>query len=94
MTTKLPRLAIGTDSSGGLPSASATVITRVSDETHPPLAVGVLDGAKMVGAGRSYLYELMGNGELPFVRLGKRRLLLITDLADLLQRHRSGDAVR
>jgi excisionase family DNA binding protein len=38
-------------------------------------SMSVLDAAKFLGVGRSYLYNAMERGELRYVRLGRRRLI-------------------
>lgn len=40
-----------------------------------PLLIGVQEGVRLTGLGRSRLYELMADGEIPFVHVGKRRLI-------------------
>jgi excisionase family DNA binding protein len=51
------------------------------------LAYTVAEAAAASGIGRTTLYGLMGSGELPFVKLGKRTLVRHTDLEKLLQSH-------
>ena len=60
----------------------------VADETAHPLAVSILDGSKLTNLGRSTLYELMAGGELPYVQIRGRRILLVDDLTTLLRRYR------
>ena len=40
------------------------------------LAVKPEEAAKMLGIGRSLIYEMIKTGEIPAVRLGARRLLV------------------
>ena len=40
-----------------------------------PLLCSVLECARLLGIGRSRTYELMNEGELTSVKLGKRRLI-------------------
>ena len=59
------------------------------------LSVSVDDAAEMTGLSRSTLYEFMDlrkGGTLPFVKLGGRRLILVSDLLALLAAHRSEPA--
>jgi excisionase family DNA binding protein len=56
------------------------------------LSVSVDDAAEMTGVSRSSLYERMQGGELPFIKLGVRRLILVSDLIALLAAHRSAPA--
>jgi excisionase family DNA binding protein len=58
------------------------------DAAANPLAVSIQDGSKRTNLGRSTLYELMAAGELPYVQIRGRRLLLVDDLAALLRRYR------
>jgi excisionase family DNA binding protein len=41
----------------------------------------------MLGIGRTHLYELMNNGSLRSVRLGKRRLIPIEAIRECLAAH-------
>ena len=45
-----------------------------------PLAVSVVDASKRAGVGRSTLYQAMKHGELPFLKIGARRLVLVETL--------------
>ena len=63
---------------------------------NPPmrgrLSVSVEDAADMIGVSRSNLYERMQAGQLPYIKLGTRRLVLVSDLLALLAAHRSPPA--
>ncbi len=52
-----------------------------------PLAVSPIAAARMLGIGRTHLYELMNNGSLRSVRLGKRRLIPIEAIRECLAAH-------
>ncbi|MEM9611663.1 MAG: helix-turn-helix domain-containing protein [Actinomycetota bacterium] len=43
--------------------------------TEPALLYSVPDAAKLLGIGRSQLYELMTAGRVQYVKLGTRRLI-------------------
>jgi excisionase family DNA binding protein len=45
-----------------------------------PIAFSVADAAQRAGLSRSFLYEQMQVGRLPFLKAGKRRLILDADL--------------
>tara|TARA_R110000787_G_scaffold11002_19_gene36643 strand:- start:5135 stop:5326 length:192 start_codon:yes stop_codon:yes gene_type:complete len=45
-----------------------------------PIAISPGEAARLVGLGRTKLYEVMGAGELPFVKIGTRRLIRMADL--------------
>jgi len=55
-----------------------------------PLCVRISIAAKMLGIGRSKLYELIGAGELETVKLGKSRLIVTRSIHDLIVRNRQG----
>ncbi|MSP82581.1 MAG: DNA-binding protein [Alphaproteobacteria bacterium] len=50
----------------------------------PRLALCINDAAAAVGVSRATLYVLMADGRLPFVKLGKRRLVRTADLHAML----------
>jgi excisionase family DNA binding protein len=82
------------------PPLDVTAAEAAADETGRPdtpantLAVSVQDGSKITNLGRSTLYELMAGGELPYVQIRGRRVLLVDDLAALLRRHHRTAASR
>jgi excisionase family DNA binding protein len=45
-----------------------------------PIAYTIEDAAKVVGIGRTKLYEAIKKGELPYKKLGRRTLILAADL--------------
>ena len=49
-----------------------------------PLAVSMADAANMIGVSRSRMYELDGEGRVRTVHVGKRRLVLVSSLRELL----------
>lgn len=51
-----------------------------------PLLISVKEACRQTGLGRSYMYELMGAGEIAFVHVGKRRLILYAALRRWAQR--------
>ncbi|MGH9121503.1 MAG: helix-turn-helix domain-containing protein [Acidimicrobiales bacterium] len=46
----------------------------------PPLAVSARDAATFIGVGHDAIYALMRQGRLRSVRLGRRRLIPLTEL--------------
>lgn len=60
------------------PDVSPARMRRVSGP--PPLAVGVLDAARMLGLGLTSLYALFRTGDLVARKSGKRTLVLVVDL--------------
>ncbi|MGO9427687.1 helix-turn-helix domain-containing protein [Rhodoblastus sp.] len=55
-----------------------------TNDTLRPLAYRVNDAAKVIGLGRSTLYEMMKEGTLRFVKRGNRRLIPADALMALL----------
>lgn len=51
-----------------------------------PLSVSVEDAARLVGHSRSGIYEVIAQGELKAFKLGKRRLILVTELKAWIER--------
>ena len=49
-----------------------------------PLTVSVADAGRIVGLGKTKLYELIGQGELDAVRIGKRTLIKTASLKRLV----------
>lgn len=66
--------------------------TKPSTSQRDALALSVDDAARQSGLGRTTLYELMQAGQLPFAKIGARRLILVDDLRALLAAHRSDAA--
>lgn len=59
--------------------------------THPspdPICVRVNDAARMIGVGRTKLYELIAAGEVERVKLGKATRITTASLHDLIRRQR------
>ncbi|MBN3965826.1 helix-turn-helix domain-containing protein [Pseudomonas gregormendelii] len=55
-------------------------------EQISPLSVSVEDAARIVGFSRSGIYELIASGELRAFKLGRRRLILMTELKTWIER--------
>jgi excisionase family DNA binding protein len=49
-------------------------------ENLTPLAVPVQDAARLIGCGRSKIYELIKAKELPLIKLGRRSLISVETL--------------
>ena len=64
-----------------------TNVIQVTADLSIREGVGLL-WKEITNLGRSTLYELMAAGELPFVQIRGRRLLLVDDLTALLRRFR------
>ena len=51
-----------------------------------PICVRVHDAARMIGIGRTKLYELIATGELETVKIGKATRVTTASLHDLVRR--------
>ncbi len=54
-----------------------------------PICVRVNDAARMIGVGRTKLYELISSGELETVKIGKATRITTASLHRLVERHRA-----
>ena len=50
--------------------------------TVDPILVPVNDGARIIGLGRSKFYELVAEGRLPLVKIGRRSLVSLVALQE------------
>ncbi|MCW8275556.1 helix-turn-helix domain-containing protein [Pseudomonas sp. PCH199] len=55
-------------------------------ETVPSLSVSVEEAARLTSHSRSGIYEVIGSGELKAFKLGRRRLILMTELKAWIER--------
>lgn len=53
-----------------------------------PLCVKVNDAARMIGVGRTKLYELIASGEIEAIKLGKSTRIMTASLHELVMRQR------
>jgi excisionase family DNA binding protein len=53
-----------------------------------PLSVRISTAVKMIGIGRSKIYELIQEGEIEIVKIGSATLIPVTSLERLLERKR------
>lgn len=53
-----------------------------------PICVRVNEAARMIGVGRTKLYELIAAGEVETVKLGKATRITTASLHDLVRRQR------
>ena len=51
-----------------------------------PLLVSVQQAARMLGIGRTSIYQLINSGELQTMKLGRRRLITIESLRRVTER--------
>jgi excisionase family DNA binding protein len=55
-------------------------------EQIAPLSVSVEEAARIVGFSRSGIYEQIASGTLKAFKLGRRRLILMTELKSWIER--------
>ncbi|GGD60789.1 helix-turn-helix domain-containing protein [Croceicoccus mobilis] len=53
-----------------------------------PICIRINDAARMIGIGRTKLYELIANGELETVKIGKATRITTASLHGLIDRQR------
>ena len=54
-----------------------------------PICVRINEAARMIGIGRTKLYELISSGELETVKIGKATRITTASLRRLVERHRA-----
>ena len=50
------------------------------------LTVSISEACRMLGIGRTTLYQLIGSGRLKTIRIGRRRLVVFTSMRMLIAR--------
>ena len=55
-------------------------------ESVNPLSVSVEEAARLTGHSRSGIYEVIASGDLKAFKLGRRRLILVTELKAWIER--------
>ncbi|MEZ5695299.1 MAG: helix-turn-helix domain-containing protein [Sphingomonadaceae bacterium] len=62
----------------------------MSGQQHvEPLCVKVNDAARMIGVGRTKLYELISSGEIETIKIGKATRITTESLHRLVERRRA-----
>lgn len=56
-----------------------------------PICVRINDAARMIGVGRTKLYELISSGELEAVKIGKATRVTTVSLNELVKRRSATD---
>lgn len=59
--------------------------TANTQSPQTPLSYSIPDAARAIGVGRSTIYQLLNDGRLQSVHVGKRRLILADSLKALVQ---------
>ena len=50
-----------------------------------PLAVAITEGARIVGRGRSKFYQLINEGQIPSIKLGRKSLVPVVALRAFIE---------
>ncbi len=50
--------------------------------------ITVVEAAEIIGLSRSKVYELLAEGHLPSIRIGRTRRINVTDLDAFIEQHR------
>jgi excisionase family DNA binding protein len=66
-----------------------TVIEKSSEPCDHRLVYTVAEAAVLLGISRAFAYELVARGELPVIRLGRRRLVPKVALVALIEADQS-----
>jgi excisionase family DNA binding protein len=56
----------------------------MNEETMENITVSINDAAKALGVGRSKIYQLIRSGDLNFVKIGRRSLITVTSIRELV----------
>ena len=67
---------------------------EVNSTQSNALAVSVPRAAALSGISRSRLYQFMGDGNLSYLKIGSRRLILEADLRHFLERYRISESIQ
>jgi excisionase family DNA binding protein len=62
--------------------------------TAIPQLLTIVDAARLLGISRSKLYELLADGELPSVRIGRTRRISTSDLEEFVVAHTDREPTR
>lgn len=57
--------------------------------TSQPISVRIAVAAKMLGIGRTKLYELIASGDIDRIKVGKISLIPVRALEDFVEKHRA-----
>ena len=68
-----------------------THIETLSAPSQDRLVYTVAEAGELLGISRAFAYELVARGELPVIRLGRRRLVPKVALLAILEPERSDD---
>jgi predicted DNA-binding transcriptional regulator AlpA len=70
-----------------------SLVSQHVDETTMPMLVDARSAAKLLSISERSLWSLSNRGDLPSVRIGRRRLYDRRDLTAFIDRHKTPDAM-
>ena len=56
------------------------------NQQTPALALGIDEAARVIGVARSMIYEIVARGEIESFKLGRRRLILVKNLNEYINK--------
>jgi excisionase family DNA binding protein len=59
------------------------------EHSMQPLLVSIDEGARIVGLGRTMLYQLIAKNQIKSVKIGRARRIVLTDLEAYIERLRA-----
>lgn len=62
------------------------------NKAHLPIAVSPDEAARLAGIGRTTLYAALAKGDLPSIKIGTRRLIMVDAIKDWLRRNEQTSA--
>ncbi len=74
----------GSTGTNEVASADSADRLPVGDATRERLAVSVDEAARLLGVSKDLVYDLIARGELPAIRLGRRLVVALISLQELL----------
>lgn len=76
-----------------MPAAHRTPSPENHDQTRSPLAVRIREACRLIGLGRSTVYELIAAGELEMIKVGAATLIPMDSLERLVADKRQSSCV-
>lgn len=71
-------------------SSSERPLSSASSKFPDPIAVRIPQAARLIGIGRSTIYQFINAGEIETIKVGRSTLIPTDSLRDFIQRRRNG----
>jgi excisionase family DNA binding protein len=87
-TDRVSAQALGSLTAGGffLEKAMQRKSNKLTVPINERLNVSLIEACQLIGIGRTRLYEIINDGELRTIRIGKRRLVPVAEIRDFVAR--------